>query len=237
VRNSDTQSVAQTLSAWSTLGKVPHGSSIRQVIERFLNATTPETRRAVLARESSLLRLQDLYRELAILRPDPGERSRELAALLVMANEDILAAIRGNGKAEALLLLQSCFEFGKGAHHAKHEAARLCLLELWALHAGGPNMKYALYPNGILFSGGGKTHEEMARKFISEGHGGGPPQAGGLMTRTGPLAFAYDLSSTAFRANGVQPSHIGAAFKRWLRNTGADETKVSFNYAPESGGR
>jgi len=224
--------VAQALAVWGPLKNLPPGSTVRPGIERFLAAPTPEARRAALARESSLLRLLDLHQQLGILREDPGERARQFAALLVIPSEDILAAIRDKRSSEALTLLQTCFEFGQGAHLGKHEAARLCLLEMWGLRVRGPNMKFALYPNGILHSGGGSTHEEMARQFVSEGHGGGPPLAGGLLTRTAQFAFEFDLSSTAFRANGVQPGQIPAAFKRWLRNTGADETKVSFAFLP-----
>jgi hypothetical protein len=108
-------------------------------------------------------------------------------------------------------------------------------LEIWRLEAGGPSMKYAIYPNGIINSGGGKTHEEMAREFVALGYGGGVPQAGGQVFRTGTLTFSFDIGSTAFRGNGIQPANISSAIQRWMRVTGADESKVRLAFRPAAG--
>ncbi len=229
--------LSHVLAAWKPLAQQPPGRDVRQAIEDFLSAISADTRRAALERGNPLFRLQNIYRELGILRAEPGEKAREFATLLATSNADLHAALRDAGQPNLLNLLQSCFEFGKGAIHPKYEAMRLCLLEMWLMQPGGPSMKFAIYPNGIIFSGAGKTHEEMAREFVAEGYGAGVPAAGGQIFRTGPLAFDFDISSTAFRSNGMQPANIASALQRWLRVTGADETKPRFNYRPPAGSR
>lgn len=200
-------------------------------------APTSDMRRAALERGNPLFRLHNIYRELEILRADPGEKAREFATLLATPSTDVQAAVRGGGAQNLLVLLQQCFEFGRGAIHPKYEAVRHCLMEIWRLEAGGPSMKYAIYPNGIINSGAGKTHEEMAREFVALGYGGGVPQAGGQVFRTGALAFTFDISSTAFRGNGIQPVNIASAIQRWMRVTGAEESKVRFTYRAPAGSR
>lgn len=228
---------SHVLSTWKPWAQLPATSPTRRAVEDFVSAATVEERRLALERGNALFRLQNIYKELGILRADPGEKARDFAALIATPNGELHAALR-NGSAPGLLnLLQQVFEFGKGATHPKYEAVRNCLLELWRLEPHGPSMKYSLYPNGIIYSGGGKTHEEMAREFVAHGYGAGVPQAGGQIFRTGTLEFAFDLSSTAFRASGTQPAHIVQAFQRWLRVTGADESKVRFIYRPPTGGR
>jgi hypothetical protein len=222
---------------WKPWAQLPPRSQVRQATEAFLTAPTSDQRRAALERGNSLFRLHNIYRELSILRADAGEKAREFATLLATPNSDLHAALRGTGNPASLTLLQQCFEFGRGAIHPKYEAVRNCLLELWRLEGGGPSMKYAIYPNGIINSGAGKTHEEMAREFVALGYGGGVPQAGGQIYRKGTLSFEFDLSSTAFRANGVQPNNIVSAIQRWLRVTGSEESKVRFIFLPPAGGR
>jgi hypothetical protein len=229
--------LSQALAAWKPWAQLPPGSEVRQAVVDFLTATASEGRRAALERGNSLFRLQNTYREFSVLREDAGEKAREFASLLATSNSEIHAALRGSGAATVLALLQQAFEFGRGEIHPKYEAVRICLLELCHLEVGGPSMKFAIYPNGVVFSGGGKTHEEMARLFVAGGYGAGIPQAGGQVFCTGPLTFQFDLSSTAFRANGIQPTHVGAGFLRWIRVTGGDESKVRFIHRPPAGSR
>ncbi len=228
--------LSQALALWKPWAQLPPGSEVRQAIEDFLMATTCERRCAALERGNPLFRLHNIYRELEILRADPGEKAREFSTLLATASSDLQSAVRGSGSPGLLALLQQCFEFGRAATHPKYEAVRLCLLEMWRLDAGGPSMKYALYPNGIVNSGAGKTHEEMAREFVALGYGGGLPQAGGQIFRTGALTFTFDIGSTAFRGS-VQPANVVAAIQRWMRATGAEESNVRFTYRPSAGTR
>jgi hypothetical protein len=229
---------SHVLTTWKPLAELPAGNEKRRAVEDFLSAATNEERRVALERGNTLFRLHNIYKELGILRENPGEKARDFAALIATPNGELHAALRGGGGSAPLLaLLQEVFEFGKGAVHPKYEAVRSCLLELWRLEPRGPSMKYSLYPNGIIYSGGGKTHEEMAREFVAQGYGAGVPQAGGQIFRTGALDFVFDLSSTAFRASGTRPVDIASAFHRWLRVTGADESKVRFIYHPPAGGR
>ncbi|HEX7926781.1 MAG TPA: hypothetical protein VF678_04255 [bacterium] len=228
--------VTNALAAWKPWAQLPPGSEVRQAVEDFLVATSADARRRALEQGNALFRLQNVYREMELLRADAGEKSREFAALLATSNGDLHGALRGAGSPNTLALLQQAFEFGRGEVHPKYEAVRTCLLEWTRLDAGGPSMKFAMYPNGIIFSGGGKTHEEMARLFVANGYGAGVPQAGGQIFCTGKFTYQFDLSSTAFRANGVQPAGIAAAFQRWIRVTGADESKVRFIYRPPAGG-
>jgi len=220
---------------WKPWAQLPQGSELRKSIEDFLTASSTDSRRTALERGNPLYRLQNVYRDLGILRDDAGEKSRDFASLLATANNEIHAALRGSGSPQLLALLQQAFEFGRGEVHPKYEAVRICLLELMRLEAGGPSMKFAIYPNGIIYSGGGRTHEEMARAFVANGYGAGVPQAGGQIYYTGNLTYQFDLSSTAFRASGTQPAQIGAGFLRWIRVTGGDDSKVRFIYRPSAG--
>jgi len=95
----------------------------------------------------------------------------------------------------------------------------------FTLEVGAAPIKYSAYGGGVLYSGGGKSHDEMARDFVRYGLGGGQPQAGGLLSRTAPLTFVYDVSSTAFRSG--DPNQVREGFLQWLRNTGGDTDKVT----------
>ena len=212
---------------WMPFAMLPPGSRVRTSIMRFLAAETPDDRARAMEYASSLYKLHRIYKELGILRM---ERAYDpYTELLGLSFQKMAIAIRQGNTQELLGLLQRAFEFGRHPVPPQHQAARTFLLELWALQSGGSNMKYCIYANGIPYSGGGKTHEEMARQFVATGLGNGLPLCGGLIYRTEELAFQFDISSTAFRAS-VQPEQVRHAIMRWIHATGADESKVKFAF-------
>jgi hypothetical protein len=219
----DHQVIDRFMLNWMPFAMLPPGSRARTSIMRFLAAETPDDRARALEYASTLYRLQRHYKDLGILRT---ERAYDpYTELLGLTRQKMAIAIRQGNTTEMLGLLQRAFEFGRNPVPPQHHAARTFLLEFWSLESGGPNMKYCIYANGIPYSGGGKTHEEMARQFVATGLGNGLPLCGGLIYRIEDLVFQFDVSSTAFRAN-VQPEQVRHAILRWIHATGADETKV-----------
>ncbi len=226
---SDQQVIEQFMGNWAPLASLPQGSRRRNGVLRFVAAASQEERSKALESASIPFKLRRHYEALGILRPD--RPSDPFGELLALSREQIAAAIRQGKPQDMLALLQRGFEFGRQPVPPQTEAARTFLLEFWALPPKGPNMKYCIYPNGIPYGGGGKTHEEMARKFVADGLGSGNPVCGGVIYRTDPLAFTFDISSTAFRTS-MQPDGVRQAIVRWIRTTGGDEQKVVLNLQP-----
>jgi len=222
----DKAAIERFLQGWAPFGALPPGSRARTSLLRFLAAQAQEERQRALQYASPLYRIQSQYEKLGILRADrPAD---PFAELLSLEREKLALAIRQGTAQDLLALLQRAFEFGRTPVPPAQQAARTFLQEFWSLQAHGPNMKYCLYPSGIPYSGGGKTHEEMARQFVSDGLGGGQPQCGGQIARDTPLDFTFDLSSTAFRG-GSQPDAVRQAVLRSIRATGGDDAKVVLN--------
>jgi hypothetical protein len=223
VASSDDQVIERFLSNWMPFAMLPPDSRARTSVLRFVTAESQEERKRALRYASLQYRLQDQYSELGVLRTDrPSDAFRELLALSL---EQIALDIRQGDTQEFCYLLQRAFEFGRQPVPPQHNAARQFLREFLALQPGGPNMKYCIYPNGIPFSGGGKTHEELAREFVATGLGGGLPQCGGVIYRIEPLRFTFDMSSTAFRTS-IRPEGVRQAILRWIRTTGGDEQRL-----------
>jgi len=221
------QVIDRFMQNWVPFATLPPGSRARTSIARFLAASSAEDRARALEYASTQSRLQRTYQELGILRTDRA--FDPYSELLELTPQKMAEAIQGNKAREILTLLQHAFEFGRHPALPQQLAARTFLLEFWALSVGGPNMKYCIYANGVPYSGGGKTHEEIAREFVSEGLGNGQPQCGGLIERSGALAFTFDISSTVFRGS-VRPDGVRHTFLRAVRATGADETQLTVRY-------
>jgi len=223
----DPQIIERFLLNWMPFAMLSPGSRARTSILRFVAADSQEDRERALRYASVLFKLQEQYTELGILRTDrPADPFRDL---LACSQPQMAIDIRQGDTQELCHLLQRAFEFGRHLVAPQHQAARTFLREFLALQPGGPYMKYCIYPNGIPFSGGGKTHEEMAREFVATGLGGGLPQCGGALYRIAPLRFTFDMSSTAFRTS-LRPEGVRQAILRWVRTTGADEQKVTLDY-------
>lgn len=220
---SDRQVIDRFMQSWPPFAALPPGSRARTSVTRFLAATSDEERARALEYASSLSKLQRTYKELGILRLDRA--FDPYSGLLELTPQKMAEAIRQGKLPELQKLLQHGFEFGKHPVLPQQLAARTFLLEFWSLRVGGTNMKYCIYAGGIPYSGGGKTHEEMARQFVSTGLGNGQPLCGGLIERTGDLAYQFDISSTAFRTS-TRPEEVRKVILRSVRSTGADETKV-----------
>lgn len=223
----DQQIIERFLLNWMPFAMLPPGSRARTSILRFVAADTLEDRERAIRYASVLFRLQEQYRELGILRTDRAvDPFRDLLAI---PRPQMAVNTRQGDTQELCHLLQWAFEFGRHPVAPQHHAARTFLRDLLALQPGGPYMKYCIYPNAIPFSGGGKTHEEMAREFVATGLGGGLPQCGGALYRIAPLRFTFDMSSTAFRTS-LRPEGVRQAILRWVRATGGDEQRIALDY-------
>lgn len=215
------------LAGWRPYAELPQRHPLRRDIPAVLGAGSRSAREARFARANSLYALQCRYRELGVLREPPGERARQFEALLDLSLAALARAIEAGDAREHLRLLQYTFEFGRHPVPAQQTVVRGFLLELLGLEVRAPAMKYSLYPNGVLYTGGGKTHEEMAREFVTAGYGGGLPAGGGLLWRTDTLAYTFDLSSTAF-GTPADVATVAKALKRAIRQTGGDEARFAF---------
>ena len=224
---SDREVIERFMLNWTPFASLPLGNRARTSLVRFLAADDAQARARALEYANALFRLRRIYAALGILRTDLA--FDPYSAALDLTPQAVAAAIRQGVAQEILALLQQAFEFGRHPAPPQQQAARTFLLEFWALHVGGPSMKYCLFPNGIPYSGAGKTHEETARQFVSLGFGNGLPQCGGSIERTGDLAFQFDIGSTAFRSSG-SPVGVRQAILRWVRATGADDTKVTLHH-------
>lgn len=229
----DREVIERFMLSWAPFATLPLGSRARTSIVRFLAANDAEARARALEYANALFRLRRIYAALGALRTDLA--FDPYSAALELTPQAVATAVRQGGAQEILALLQQAFEFGRHPAPPQQQAARTFLLEFWALHVGGTGMKYCIFPNGIPYSGAGKTHEETARQFVALGFGNGLPQCGGSIERTGDLAFQFDIASTAFRSS-AKPDGVRQAILRWVRATGADETKVTIHHRGKEGG-
>lgn len=215
------------LMGWKPYAELPGDIMLQAQILAFLAAPEREERRRHLSAASSLFTLHERYRELEIFRSGRNERAERFEELLALDASQLAAAIREKRQKDLLGLIQFCFEFGRHPAQPKQLLMRDFLLTVFAMEVGAVPIKYSAYGGGVLYSGGGKTHDEMARDFVRYGLGGGVPQAGGLFYRPEPLRFVYDVSSTAFRSG--DPGQVREGFLQGLRNTGGDLDKVSIS--------
>lgn len=221
------QVVQEFLQRWRPFTELPKHGRLRHAVWAFLQTEDTEERRRIVAQHSELAKLHALYAEAGVLREERTERDAVQERLLALSVPDFARAIAAGDAGEYTTLLQEGFEFGRKETPMRQQLLRGFLTELFSQPLRGAPMKYSMYPNGVFYSGGGKTHEEMVREFSAQGYGGGLPAAGGQITRTEPLVFVYDLSSTAYRRTG-HPKDVADNLKRAVRQTGGREDKVRF---------
>ncbi len=232
--NQDFETIKGFLESWKPFSQMAPGNPARRGLTRIFESDDLAKRQGVLERVSPLYRLHKIYERLGIHREEKNEKAAQFAKLLQISQEDMARSIRNGNMKESLGLLQNCFEFGRSPLTPRFQAARTFLLEMWALNVGAPGMKFSIYASGVMYSGGGLTHDEMAKKFNNLGYGGGNPQGGGEFVRTGELAFDFDTASTAF-GGGVRPEFVTQSAKRWIHVTGGQEDQVAFNYVRKVG--
>jgi hypothetical protein len=228
----DQQVIDRFMQNWTPYSTLRPGNRARTSLARFLAAATREDRARALEYASALSRLQRIYGELGILRT--GRAFDPYAELLELTAQKFADAIRQGHHPEWLTLLQHAFEFGKHPVLPPQQAARTFLLEFWALRVSGPTMKYCIYINGVPYSGGGKTHEEMARQFVHDGLGSGSPMCGGQINRTDDLVFEFDVGSTAFHTS-MRHEEVRQVILRSIHATGGDETRVTLKHHGKAG--
>lgn len=228
---SDQQVIDKFFSGWAPFAQLPANSHVRADLKLFLAANSPEARRAALEKANLQCRLLRVYADAGVLRTDQADGFTDMIAL---TRQTLAEAIRQNNTQEPLGLLQKALGFGRFPAVAQQQAAIVFLLEFWALHVGGPSMKYCTYAKGLPFSAGGKTHEEIARVFVASGYGSGNPLGGGQIARRAAFDFEYDVTCTAFRG-GVRPEEIKAGILRWVRTTGGDDLKTNLILVPAAG--
>ncbi|HKI98760.1 MAG TPA: hypothetical protein VKB51_09830 [bacterium] len=219
--------VERFLQGWKPFAELAGTAQARHILA-LLAADKPEVRQRRLLAACDLYRLLRCYEALGLLREGRNERAEQFERLLSLRTADLAASIARGEQKEPLGLLQYCLEFGRHALPPRHTLMRGFILALFELDAGGVGMKYSLYPGGVLFTAGGKTHEEMVRELARQGLGG-TPLAGGTIARTGRTAFLYDMASTAFRATN-DPEAVKAPLLRWIRNTGGQDDKVELYF-------
>ena len=217
------------LENWKPFASIAASSPIRRDIVMLLEATRPEDRQEILQRVNPLYKLQRTYSEMGILREVETGKADTFAKLMSLSVAEFAKAIAGGQQKAFLTLILDGFEFDRAAIAPNQAALRQFLVHFWALRAGAPAIKYGAYPNNLLFSAGGKTHEELAREFKEKGFGSGQPAGGGFIIRLGPLAFAYDTYSAAIKS-GDQRQYVGDSIRRAIRITGGDDTKVQIAY-------
>ncbi len=225
------QAIDKFFAGWAPFAQLPPNSHVRADLTQFLAADSPEARRAALEKANLQCRLLRVYADAGVLRAD---QANGFADVLALTRQKLAEAIRQNNTQEPLGLLQKAFAFGRFPAVPNQQAATTFLLELWALHAGGPSMKYCTYAKGLPFSAGGKTHEEIARVFVSSGYGSGNPLGGGQIARRAAFDFEYDVTCTVFRG-GVRPEEVKAGILRWVRATGGDDQKPNLKLVPAAG--
>lgn len=218
------------LQKWKPFASLSASDAVRQSILRLLGTEDAGERAKILAKANDLYSLHRIYEGLGILRDGAGAKGEAFAQLLSISVPAFAKAIRNNEQRAFLGLLLEGFEFDRAATAPSQLAARRFLANLWQMRVGDPAIKYSIYPNGVLFSAGGKTHDEMAKEFTQRGFGSGLPIGGGFIRRDGDLAFQYDTHSTFIQTGGAEKL-IAESLQRWIRGTGADPGKVTFGYA------
>jgi len=218
------------LEKWKPFASLPPGNAVRRSILRLLGTDDAVERANILAKVNDLYSLHRIYEGLGILRDGAGAKGEAFAQLLGISVSEFAAAIRKKEQKAFLALLLEGFEFDRAAAAPNQLAGRQFLTYLWEMRVGDPAIKYSIYPNGVLFSAGGKTHDEMAKEFTQQGFGSGRPIGGGFIRRDGDLTFQYDTHSTFIKTGG---SHkiVADSLKRSIRTTGGDTDRVTFVYA------
>jgi hypothetical protein len=214
---------------WKPFASLPADGPIRRDILMLLEGDRPEDRKEILQRVNPLYKLQRTYAELGILRDLETGKAETFAKLISLSVADFAKAIAEGQQKTFLTLVLEGFEFDRAVIAPNQAALRQFLVHFWSLRAGAPAIKYGAYPNNLLFSAGGKTHDELAREFKEKGFGSGQPAGGGFIIRIGPLEFAYDTYSAAVKS-GDQRQYVGDSIRRSIRITGGDDAKVKIGY-------
>jgi hypothetical protein len=222
------------LENWKPYATLPADDPLRREILAFLEARDPAARQEMLARLNTLYRLHRIYGELGILREGESAKVAIFSQLIALSAAEFAEAIRGQRQKPFLTLLLEGFEFERAAAAPNQLAARQFLAHFWTLRVGDPPLKYGIYPNGVLFSSGGKSHDELAREFTKRGMGSGMPVGGGFMARQATLAYAYDTHSQ-FMKSGDPRALVAESLRRWIRLSGGDEGKVQISYTERLG--
>ena len=217
------------LENWKPFTSLEPKSTLRRDILTLLEGSRPEERQEVLLRVNPLYKLQRGYAEAGILRETGTGKADTFAKLIALSVADFAKAIAESQQKTFLALLLEGFEFDRAEIPPNQQALRQFLGYFWGLRAGAPAIKYGAYPNNLMFSAGGKTHEELAREFKEKGFGSGQPMGGGFIIRTGPLAFSYDTYSAAVKS-GDQRQYVADSIRRSIRITGGDDSKVQITY-------
>lgn len=217
-------------SNWRPLKEAANPGLTRQILE-VLAPVKIAVRQTRFAEANHLYKVHRLYREKGIFREGKNERAEQFGRLFHLPMPKLAKALEQGEAAEYLTLIQFCFEFGRHTLPPKHGVARELVLELFRLTIKGPSMKYSLYPNHVVYTAGGRSHDELARLFVELGLGGGLPRAGGLIVRMADMDFEYDLSSTAF--GRIDPALVRQTLARNIRMTGGDEEKTRFRLATD----
>ena len=225
------ETVAEFLKQWKPIAAMPPGNPVRRGVLRFMATDDIAQRTSILAKTNALFALHEQYREFEIFREDHPPHAADMTALLGLTLGEFAQAI-SDGKAQHVVaLIQKGFQFGRFEPNAKHVALHKFLLHLWHMRIGGPGLKYSMYGNGVLYTAGGLSHEEMAREYNQLGFGGDKPLFGGQLYRRAQLEFHFDPSSTTF-ARHVQPGKVEESLRRWVRLTGGDAARLALTYLP-----
>ncbi|MDH5751656.1 MAG: hypothetical protein OEZ59_04495 [Deltaproteobacteria bacterium] len=215
------------LQRWKPFGELSAESLLRRDIMNFLAAADNAQRKEVFKRASSQFRLYDLYTGLGLYRSGTNERAARYQELLELTAEKLGTLVEESNQKDVLDLIQFGFEFGRYQNKPRTMMLRRFLFDLFSLKAGDPQgMKYSLFPGKLLYSGQGKTHDEMARDFAGLGMGKAFPLAGGTFHRDGTLEFRYNVGSRAFGRN-CEPSEVREALVTALRSTGGDAERLT----------
>ena len=218
------------MEGWKPFAALPPGNLVRRSLLRFMATEDGDQRREIFAKANGLYKLHRTYEALGILRTANNAKSEVFDRMIGISTSDFAAAIKNKQPKDYLLQLQEAFEFGRSPAASNQLAVRQFLSHFWALKPGAPSLKYTIYGNGVLFSTGGGTHEEMTKAFTDLGFGSGRPAGGGAIIRNGDLDFDYDTYSKAVQSGGSARQLVGESLNRWIRATGADETRVKLTY-------
>ena len=220
--------VERFLKGWKPFAELGESTLGAQILA-LLAEEDAEARRHHLLSASDLYRLHARYRELELFREGKNERAEQFERLLALPTAEFAQAIAKGQQKEPLALLQFCFEFGRNAGPPRNALMREFILKLFELEVGALGVKYSLYPNGVLYTTAGKTHDEMAQDLAKLGMGGAPV-AGGTIQRTGHADFLYDMASTAYKATN-DPNAVKEPLLKAIRNSGGREDKVTLRFA------
>jgi hypothetical protein len=222
------------LQNWKPFASLPPNDALREEIFAFLSAGSADERKTALARVNSLYKLHTVYRQLGILREAENAKVASFTQLIELSPEAFAEAIRNQQQKPFLLMILDGFEFDRAAAPPNQLATRQFLSYFWNMRVGDPPIKYGVYSNGIIYSAGGKTHDELARDFTQKGFGSGMPMGGGFMQRQADLHFVYDTYSQ-FVKSGSPKQLVLDSTRRWIRSSGADDTKIKLTYAERLG--